>query len=179
MLDRINDIHYIGGQRSQMKLGAWQREIEFMDDTIHRDCLLEGILHTFPIVDSGNIPQYECANYNSSQEPLAKQFLSKLFKDEVFQGIIIPTTSIPHCIHAIGAVPKKDSSYRPITDCRRPISSSINNYMMTTCQPFKYNSLDMVCNRLSRGDSMCCMGIKAAYRSVSIRTEHRRFQGFR
>lgn len=54
--DRIKDIHYIGGQVSQMKLGAWQRELNFMEDPNHREYLLQGITRGFPIVDSVHIP---------------------------------------------------------------------------------------------------------------------------
>lgn len=51
--------------------------------------------------------------------------------------------------------------------------------MTTTCDTFRYNSLDMVCNRLSRNDYMCCTDIRAAYRSIAIRTEHWQYQGFK
>lgn len=64
--DRISDINYIGGQRSQMKLGAWHHELSFLDDLNRRNYLLSGIRDGFPIVDSVNIPRYECSNYKSS-----------------------------------------------------------------------------------------------------------------
>lgn len=118
-------------------------------------------------------------NYRSCLEPDANKYLTELFRHEVSEGKIIPASSVPHCIHAIGAIPKCDGTYRPITDCRRPLSYSINNFMETTALPFKYKSLDDVCEGLSRGDFMCCTDIKAAYRTIPIHPDHWKFQGFR
>lgn len=177
--DRLSDYHYIGGLRSHMKLRKWQLELSLSGEFDGKDYLLQGITHGFPIVDPGQIPRYKCSNYSSCREKNARLFFSRLFREEESQGIIVPTSIKPHCVHAIGALKKKDSSFRPITDCRCPVGSSINNYMSTTCQPFKYNSLDIVCDRLSRGDFMCSTDIKAAYRSISILPEHRKFQGFK
>lgn len=179
LCDRINDVHYIGGLRSQMKLKAWTREINSVIGYDKKEYLLNGITNGFPIVDTEMIPRYECANYGSCSKKGAHRFISGLFKEERLQGIVVPTSVRPHCVHAIGAIRKKDMSFRPIIDCRRPIGHSINNYMSTTCQPFRYKSLDMVCDRLERGDYMSCTDIQSAYRSISILPEHRKFQGFK
>lgn len=82
-------------------------------------------------------------------------------------------------MHAMGVIEKKDGTYRPITDCRRPLGNLINNFKTSTCQSFRYNSLDMVGNRLQRGDYMCCTDIMAVYRSISIFPAHRKYQGFK
>ena len=50
----------------------------------------------------------------------------------------------PICIHYIGAVSKKDGGLRPITDCRRPLGLSINNYMNTVCDTFHYVTVNNV-----------------------------------
>lgn len=177
---RINDSHYVGGIRSQLKLAAWTYEMSFASDTKQREFLLEGVSHGFKIVDCDkSIPAYECSNYKSCLEPSANKYLSHLYNQELYQGKIVPTPVRPHCVHAIGAIPKKDGTYRPITDCRRPLNYSINNFMESTALPFKYNSLDEVCDRLSRNDFMCCTDIKSAYRTVPILPEHWKLQGFR
>lgn len=177
---RINDIHYIGGIRSQLKVDAWRYELSFEPDCEKRQFLSNGIAHGFRIVDSDKcIPVYDCPNYKSCYESKANSYLNRLFNHEVQEGKIIPTSSRPHCIHAIGAIPKSDGTYRPITDCRRPIDGSINNFMETTALPFKYKSLDDVCEVLGRGSFMCCTDIKSAYRAVPISPDHWKFQGFR
>lgn len=178
--ERIDDRHYIGGIRCQLKLAAWEHELKFVCDNEKKNFLLNGISQGFGIVDDDTcIPMYDCPNYKSCLESEANQYLSRLFEQELYEGKVIASTVQPHCIHSIGAIPKKDGTYRPITDCSRPINYSINNYMESTALPFKYNSLDDVCNRLSRGDFMCCTDIKAAYCSLPIRPDHWKYQGFR
>lgn len=178
-LERLGDTHEIGGLPSQMKKLVWQHELSFVEDKDQRDYLSKGIEHGFRIVDNVQIPSYECDNYSSCTKPPAKTYIDNLFRDEICQGIVVQTNVKPHCVHAIGAISKKDGTYRPITDCRRPLGSSINNYMDSTCHTFKHKTLDLLCDQLSRGDFMCCTDIKAAYRSSSIFPEHRKFQGFK
>lgn len=175
--ERIRDVSHIGGIPSQLKKEAWGYELTFSDNHEQREFLGKGIREGFNIVDDVPIPTYECRNYLSSEKNRANIYISNLFKDEITKGLLVPTTTRPHCVHAIGAVEKKDGSYRPITDCRRPLNYSINNFMSQTSHPFKYNSLDMVCDRLSRGDFMACTDIKAAYRSVAISPRHWQYQG--
>lgn len=178
--NKISDRHYIGGFLSQLKLEAWTHELSFMDNDQRKSYLLAGVKSGFRILDcDASVPRYECDNYRSAMEPRANKFLSQLFKDERRQGKIVMTSEKPHCIHAIGAVPKKDDKYRPITDCRRPLYHSINNYMESTAQPFQYKSLDMVSDRISRGSYMSCTDIQAAYRSVHIAPEQWKYQGFK
>lgn len=177
---RIHDRHHIGGIYSQLKLDAWCYELSFVSDARQRQFLYEGVSQGFKIVDSNkSIPVYDCTNYNSCFTPQVNEYLTNLFIREELEGKIIPAASSPQCIHAIGAIPKRDGTYRPITDCRCPLNYSINNFMESTALPFKYNSLDDVCDRLSRGDFMCCTDIKAAYRTIPIHPDHWRYQGFR
>ena len=83
----------------------------------------------------------------------------------------------PHCVHALGAIPKKDGTYRPITDCRRPEGLSINNFMETTFQHFNYTTVDEVAAMVTQDCYMATVDIAAAYRSVSIREDNWPFQG--
>ena len=87
--------------------------------------------------------------------------------------------SKPHCVHALGAVPKSNGSYRPITDCRRPLFKSINNYMDTTFETFSYASTDQVCDMMSPGCYLATVDIASAYRSVSINPDQWTFQGIK
>lgn len=84
---------------------------------------------------------------------------------------------MPHCVHAIGAVAKGPNEYRPITDCRRPIALSINNFMDTTYNYFKFQTLDDVCNTLKPNMFMASIDIASAYRSISVQESHWDYQG--
>ena len=85
---------------------------------------------------------------------------------------------IPTCVHALGAITKSDGSLRPITDCRRPLGQSINNYMQSVCEDFSYISLDQVTSSISPGVYFSVLDVKSAYRSVNVFPEHRQYQGF-
>lgn len=177
---RIMDYHYVGGLRSQLKLAAWEYELSFMPDSAEKDYLLNGVKFGFRIVDAdAPVPMYERDNYRSALEPDAYRFLCKLFREEEDQCKIIKSHVRPHCVHAIGAIPKRDNKYRPITDCRRPLFQSINSYMSQTAKPFKYKSLDLVSDSITRGCYMACTDIQAAYRSVHVHPHQWKFQGFK
>lgn len=51
--------------------------------------------------------------------------------------------------------------------------------MSSTCKEFSYESLDRVVGSLCQGEFMATVDIAAAYRSVSIRPEHRKYLGLR
>ena len=69
--------------------------------------------------------------------------------------------SAPTCVHALGAVCKSDGSLHPITDCKRPIDSSINSFMETTCSKFTYLRLDEVGDYMFPGCFFASVDIKS------------------
>lgn len=84
----------------------------------------------------------------------------------------------PHCIHVLGAVPKKEShKYRPITDCKRPIGYSINHHMYTTFKEFCYTTVDKVIELIKPGFYMASVDIASAYRSIMIHPSNWKYQG--
>ena len=103
--------------------------------------------------------------------------MDKLIHKEMNDGKFVYPMDKPHCVHSLGAVPKNNGSYRPITDCRRPLLRSINNYMDTTFETFSYASTDQVCDLMSEGCYMATVDIAAAYRSVSINPDQWTYQG--
>lgn len=82
--------------------------------------------------------------------------MNSIITTEVREGKISICEVIPNCVHAIGGVPKKDGSLRPITDCSRPIGRSINNYMNSTAIAFHFKTLDYVADLLTPG---CYLGV--------------------
>lgn len=170
--------HDIGGFPSQLKLATWCRELYYEPDRDLSDFIFNGIRYGFGIVDQGaEIESYECANYKSALSGEAKPFLDALIRSELAENKYVCVQDKPWCIHALGAVPKGSQEYRPITDCRRPIGGSINNFMESTALEFRFTSLDEVCKKLKQGTFMATIDIKSAYRSVSVRPDHWGYQG--
>lgn len=128
--------HYIGGLPCQMKLGTWLRELNSDPNVEINRFIADGIAYGFPIVDDTNIPSYFTDNYKSATQGDAKVFFDKLFCEELKESKYVLTSKVPHCVHAIGAVEKGPKEFRPITDCRRPLGISINNFMQSTYQYF-------------------------------------------
>ena len=177
---RLLPRHRIGGIPSQMNLSAWNYYLQFEDDDATRWYLHDGVKHGFAIVDDNDIiSSYCCDNYSSALTGEAFQFVDNLISSELLEGKYVKASSQPHCVHALGAVPKQDGSYRPITDCRRPEGISINNHMQETFQSFNYITIDHVAANVSSGCYMATADISAAYRSVSIREDQWTYQGIR
>ena len=126
----------------------------------------------------GEVPRYSCRNYNSILEGNSKGQMNLIVRKEIAEGMISETTVQPHCIHALGAVPKLGGKIRPITDCSRPEGQSVNNYCGDLLREFTFKSVDDVVSMLEPGDFMTVIDIKAAYRAVPLFGEHRKYMGF-
>lgn len=99
--------------------------------------------------------------------------------EELQKGLYVRTDSKPKCVQSLGAVPKSDWSYRPITDFRQPLGVSVNCHMVSTALKFSYNSVDNISEAMTRGCYMSALDISQAYRSVSINPRHWTLQGIK
>lgn len=164
---------------SQLNIPGWLHELRHENDLNLRDYLSYGVQNGFLVVDSdAEIPTYECKNYGSVSVGPAHDFVDKLINSELVNGKYIISKSKPHCIHALGAVPKRDSlKWRPITDCKRPIGVSINSHMSSTYREFCYTSVDRVIDMVKPGYFMASVDIAAAYRSILIHPSNWKYQG--
>ena len=175
---RLQPRHFIGGLASQLNISAWEYYLQYESNMEKQTYLRNGIMHGFSIVDSSSdIPQYCCNNYKSVLSTEAFMFVNDLILQEIRQGKYLRVEDQPHCVHALGAIKKKDGTFRPITDCKRPIGSSINNFMDITAQPFSYITVDYVADAMFSDCFMSTVDISAAYRSVSINSDHWTLQG--
>lgn len=171
---------WIGGTYSQMQKQAWLKELEYENDQYLKSYLTEGILEGFPIVDELNsIPTYDNVNYKSAYSGPAAEVIDKLITSELKSDKYIISESKPQCIHSMGAVPKSNGGYRPITDCSRPIGYSINAHMNNTASDFKYQTVDYVTELMEHHDYSASVDIASAYRSISIAPNHRTCLGIR
>lgn len=164
---------------SQMNIQGWRHELEFENDTNLKNYLSFGIENGFLIVDEHcDIPPYECANYSSVLSGEPWECIDGIIRKELSCGKYVRAIEKPHCVHSLGAVPKKGTSkWRPITDCKRPVGSSIDSFMSTTFHNFCYATIDNVIEILQPGMFMASLDISAAYRSVLIHPSQWKYQG--
>ena len=175
-------VHLIGDLPAQLKPC---RAAQFLFgqgklDTISEDeasALLNGLVNGFSIVDDDCPATYECQNYDSILESSAFTEMTALLGKEIEEHKVSITSTKPTCVHSLGAVWKSNGSLRPITDCSRPDSSSINNYMSSTFRSFSYNSVQDAVDILLPGEFMAVVDISSAYRSVSVHSSQVCFQG--
>ena len=178
MSTRVKPRHTIGGIPSQMNVSSWDHYLHYENDLEAKMYLHDGIAHGFAIVDDWEvIPPYYCVNYPSALNGEAFPFIDDLISEEIKEGKYVEASTTPHCVHALGAVPKQDGTFRPITDCRRPEGSSINNFMSSTFQTFTYTTIDEVASHVSSGCYMATVDISAAYRSIHVRHDQWTYQG--
>lgn len=170
--------HQVGGLDCQMNLGSWCYELSFESDSALRSYLYNGILSGFQIVDKDvSIEPYFCRNYRSVLVEPCHSFLHSLIVSELAQDRFVLADEQPVCVHALGAVAKSSGGFRPVTDCRRPLGMSINNFMDQTHQYFSYNSVDLVASLMSQDCFMATLDISSAYRSVHIHPAHWKYHG--
>lgn len=164
---------------SQLNLPGWLHELSHENDVNLRNYLSFGVQNGFLIIDEGaEIVSYESKNYRSVESGPAHDFIDNLIKSELSNGKYVLAADKPHCVHALGAVPKKESQkWRPITDCKRPIGFSVNSYMSTTFREFTYTTVDKVIDMIKPGYFMSSVDIAAAYRSILIHPSNWKYQG--
>ena len=175
--DRSYD-HTIGGLRSQMNLSSWLHKLFYKDDLDLCLFLESGIRDGFIIVDRDcDFDSYYCHNYSSATHGSAFEYVDKIILNKLSQDKYIISEDVPHCVHSLGAVPKKDGGYRIITDCKQPLGLSINNFMEETTSSFSYNSIDDLVDMLYHGAYMANVDIASAYRSISVHPSQWAYQG--
>lgn len=171
LCDTFGCVHSLGNVPIHLSPCAFFRECfcHYKGIDVNADYSFDGVWYGFKIVDVGSdIPTYKCTNYNSVTD---SQFTSDMCVNvahEIEQGKVSYVTDQPQRVHAIGGVAKKDGSLRPITDCCRPIGSSINNYMDTTAKAFHYKTLDYVAETILPGDYLSVSDISSAYKTVYV-----------
>ena len=174
---RLHQSVLVSGVESQLKPETWSYYLEYEDNMDLKNYLWYGVSEGFDIVDRDVVIEpYECLNYQSCTTGPAFQYVDYLIIRELNQNKFVLAHEQPHCVHSLGAIPKADGSFRPITDCKRPLLKSINNFMDSTFETFSYASTDQVCDMMTEGCFMATVDIASAYRSVSINPDQWRFQ---
>ena len=177
--DRCFGEHLLHGRRNQLNPCVFFDYL-YGGSSIDQNAsfVFDGVLNGFRIVDDEFTGSYICPNYASILHKETRSEFESNLETELASQKVTLVKERPACIHALGAIRKHDGGLRPITDCRRPLGLSINNYMDTVCKTFSYVSIDQVTDVVTEGDFMAVLDIKGAYRSVGVFPEHRKFQGF-
>lgn len=170
-------VYMLGGNRTQLMPCRFAALIFSGNPPTEMDWkVFEVILHGVDITE-GEIESYECQNYKSILSQGNKEKMDDIIASEIESGAMSLVEDKPHCIHALGAVPKPDGGIRPITDCSRPEGISINDHVNPSDLKFTYKNIDNVTDMLNHGDYMSVIDIKNAYRCVSVNPEQIRYQG--
>lgn len=169
--------HFIGVVKSQLCLPVWLKELQFEMDEYLKSYILEGVSNGFKIVDDNSlIKSYSTPNYHSCLNNTVWPVINKTISDELDNQKYLIVDSQPHCVHALGVIEQK-SKKRIITDCSRPRGESINNSMQTTCEKFKYKTIDQVVGMMSPQCFMSTVDIASAYRTIPVHPDNWTFQG--
>lgn len=171
-IDDNHRVHAIGGYPSQMNLKIWLNELKLDSGFEISRFIAKGVLCCFSIVVDTDIPSYFVPNYKSATQGDAKIFFDELFKKELSECKYVKSQVIPHCVHAIGGVPKGPNQIQPYTDCRRPLGVSINHFMSLSIfyQYFKFQTF--IANMF-----MASIDIAAAYCTICVKVQHWKYQG--
>ena len=148
-----------------LRLCAWQSELRNDED---KNFLLYLVEHGLSLTNGTHqkIPPFKCNNYKSAYAASA-QVNDALIPDIRARRIFRPcdgqTSSF---VHALGAVPKTESSVRVIHDHSRPMGRSLNSQL--TQSNFSFQSVDDAIRLMGRNCYMAKVDIEAAYRHVPI-----------
>lgn len=150
-----SDNYYLDGVLAQLHPPAWAKMLT-SGSGVDPDIafVLDGILNCFNVVNqSDNIPSHKCHNYTSCFENDNLVQLRNLIEMELLAGKLSESNVTPTCIHSMGVSKKKESKkIRPITDCSRPKSLSVNQHMSQVYDRFKYISIDRIIAKIVEGN---------------------------
>ena len=152
----------------------------FHDNSWDEDALfiLDGVYNGFIVVDhEADFAPYCCSNYNSWFKDDNYIKMSSILANELETDKLSYADATPLHTHALGAIPKPNGSVRHITDCSRPKSSSVNNYMKETFSRFSFKTIDDVVNSISPCCFMATVDLQNAYCSVPIHPSDRKHFG--
>lgn len=171
----------IEGVSSQLNPSVWVEELRnsgSWDPDVHY--LLDGVVHGFRMLDADAcVPSYVCENYSSCFKPQVKKSMNCLISEEISSGKLSVVEKKPNCIHAMGAIAKEDCKICPITDCKRPLGTSVNLYTSNVFTSFEFVKFDEILSMVQKGSFMATTDLKSAYRSVMIHPSNRTFFGLK
>ena len=172
--------HYLEGCKLQLNPCVFFEECFLLYDRadVGYEYIMDGVFNGFKILDDGFTGSYCCANYDSILDIEFRKQMDSIVREELGLDKVTRVSCVPQCVHSLGAVLKTDGKLRPITNCKRSLGISINNYMTKVCDDFHFIRIDDVTDSMIPGCYFAVVDIKSAYRSVNIYLPQRTFQGF-
>lgn len=100
------------------------------------------------------------------------EFLDKEISALLANGCISKSEVKPTCVSRISTIPKKDGSFRIITDLR-----VVNNYI-TKNKSFLYETINETLEIVHPGDKLVTIDIKSGFFHVKVKPNFRQYLGF-
>lgn len=147
-------------------------DVDF-DDAYVLTCAYRGVR----IVDHNCPSAYYCDNYSTITGKRFSQEMNEKLCDELSENKVRIVENKPRCVHALGGIEKANGKLRPITDCSKPDGVNINVYMDTTCEKFRYKTVDTVVSLMYPFEYGAVSDIASAYRTIHVTPSHRTYQG--
>lgn len=122
----------------------------------------------FPLV--GDIESFELPNHKFSLKE--KTFLKTEISNLLLLGCIERTSSKPTCVSPISCVPKKNGSFRLVTDLRH-----INSYSHPP--KVKYEDINTVIEVVKPKDNIVTTDLKNVFFHIPVHKDHQTFLGFK
>lgn len=133
--------------------------------------LINGVKNGFNIIKPDCVlSDVFTSNHRSVRDASMHECIDALIQKEIDEGNYIVTRDKPTIVSALGAVPKKDGSYRLIHDCSLPEQGGLN-YHSPIFEHYSYQSVDDAIRLLKPGYWIAKVDIASAYRAVCI-SEH-------
>lgn len=117
------------------------------------------------------LPAEQVSFKNKLFNKLETQFLDKEIQDLCDQRCIVKCEVRPFIVSPINLVPKKDGSFRLITDLR---------YLNSLCKPnkFLYEDISDVLDIVEPRDALITLDIKNGFYHIPVSEHHQQFLGF-
>ena len=150
-------------------VGSLKRNVSAWRDIGANEEVLSWISDGIKLPFTKTPDRYECVNHKFSSEQV--RFLDTEINKLLKSGAVSRSVNKPHCVNALGCVPKKNKSFRLIVDLR-PLNVNIQ------VPYFKNEGIDVVCDSLLPNDEFVSIDLKDGFHHLSIHPEHRRYLGF-
>ena len=135
-----------------------------------RENLLFDIRNGFDVINSpvDSSSYIETNNYRSATNCQAQPYVERQILDELAHDRYGIAATRPHIVSALGALAKnpEKTKFRLIHDASRPQGQSLNDLAIN--EPFKYQTIQDVVNRVRPGYWLAKVDLSNAYRAVGI-----------
>lgn len=151
--------------------GNLSRHFSEWNNITHNQTVLKWIKQGVPLEFDSNPVPFE--NKNNVFKKTEVKFLDAEIELLQHNGCITKTKEKPICVSRISTVPKKNGSFRIITDLR-----DVNAYI-TKNKSFVYENISDVLDIIEPGHKLITIDIKSGFFHVTVDPQFRKYLGFK